>query len=66
MDEKQLLLAQGEIDKQIAKIDRMIDKRGSTGSHFDDFLGEEKTRLYGMLQIYWLLGGKEYLQYKTK
>jgi len=29
-------------------------------------LGEEKARFYGMLQIYWLLGGKEYLQYKRK
>jgi hypothetical protein len=66
MDEKQMLLAQEEIDKQIAKIERMLDKRGTSGSNFDDFLGEEKTRLYGMLQIYWLLGGEGYLQYKTR
>jgi hypothetical protein len=44
----------------------MIDKRGTTGSHFDDFLGEEKATLYRMFRIYWLLGGKEYLQYKHK
>ena len=61
-----MLLAQEEIDRQIAKIERMIDKRGTTGLHFDDFLGEEKARLYGMLQIYWLFGGKEYMQYKLK
>jgi len=66
MDEKQMLLAQEEIDKQIVKIERMIDKRGTAGSHFDDFLGEEKARLYGMLQIYWLYGGKDYLKYKLK
>ena len=61
-----MLFAKEEIDKQIAKIDRMIDKRGTTGLHFDDFLGEEKARLYGMLQIYWLFGGKEYSQYMHK
>ena len=61
-----MILAQIEIDKQIAKIERMIDKRGTAGAQLDDFLGEEKTRLYGMLQIYWLFGGKEYSQYKLK
>ncbi len=66
MDEKQILLAHEEIDKQLAKIEKILDKRGSTGLHFDDFLREEKSRLYGMLQIYWLFGGKEYLQYKPK
>ena len=51
-----MLFAQEEIDKQIAKIEQVFDKRETTGLHFDDFLSEEKARLYGMLQIYWLLG----------
>jgi hypothetical protein len=66
MNENQMLLAQNEVDKQISNIEIMFDRRETTGLHFDDFLGEEKARLYGMLQIYWLLGGKEYLQYKAK
>ena len=66
MDENQLLLVQQEIDKQINKIEKILDKRGTSGLHFEDFLAEEKARLYGMLQVYWLLGGTEYVQYKPK
>ena len=66
MDEKLMLLAQEAIDKQIDKIERVFDKRETTGLHFDDFLSEEKARLYGMLQIYWLFGGMGYTQYKPK
>jgi hypothetical protein len=66
MDDKQMILVQQQLDQQVLMIDRILDKRETSGLDFYDYLGEEKARFYGMLQIYWLLGGKEYLQYKPK
>lgn len=65
MDEKTLLLVKQVIDQQISKVDRILDKRALSGQHFDDFLGEEKARLYGMLQIYWLAGGEGYDKFRN-
>ncbi len=64
MDEKAILLVKQVIDQQINKIDTILDKRISAGHYFDDFLGEEKARLYGMLEIYWILGGQDYQHFK--
>jgi hypothetical protein len=64
MDEKSLAIIKQAIDQQVTKVDRILDKRETSGQHFDDFLREEKARLYGMLQIYWLVGGTEFQQYK--
>lgn len=64
MDEQSNLLVKQVIDQQINKVDKILDKRSSSGQHFDDFLTEEKARLYGMLEIYWLLGGKDYQHFK--
>ena len=64
MDEKSILKATEIIDQQINKVDRILDKKGSAGQHFDDFLTEEKARLYGMLEIYWALGGEGYQHFK--
>lgn len=64
MDEQQLILVKKEIDLQVSKIERILDKRGFSGNHFDDFLTEEKAKLAGMLKIYWLLGGEGYTQFK--
>jgi hypothetical protein len=55
-----------EIDLQIAMVDKILDKRGNSGQHFDDFLVEAKAKLYGMLHIYWLIGGTQYPDYKIK
>jgi hypothetical protein len=62
--ETSLELVEKEIDLQIAKIDSIMDKRSNSGSQFDDYLREEKTRLYGMLHIYWLIGGAGYQKFK--
>ncbi len=64
MDENSLLLIKQVIDQQINKVDKILDKRSSAGQHFDDFLTEEKARLYGMLEIYWVLGGLDYQHFK--
>lgn len=66
MSEQIMKEAEKEIDLQIAKLDKILDKRSNSGQHFDNFLHEEKTRLYGMLHIYWTIGGKGYQQYKVK
>jgi hypothetical protein len=64
IDEKQKLIVQKEIDQQMANIERLLDKRETTGLHLNDFLGEERARLYGMFQIYWLLGGDGYKAFR--
>lgn len=66
MDEEKLSLAKDVIDQQIIKIERIFDKRADNGQHFDDFLREEKARLFGMLQIYRLFGGSGFEKYTTK
>lgn len=65
MDEKTLLSVKEAIDQQIKKVERIIDKRATAGQHFDDFLQEEKSRLYGMLQVYWLVGGEGYDNFRN-
>lgn len=64
MDEK-LIQAEEAINQQIAKVDKILDKIGTSGQHFDDFLREEKAKLYGMLQIYWLVGGKGFEDFRV-
>jgi hypothetical protein len=64
MDELTIGKVKQVIDQQINKIDKLLDKRSSAGQHFDDFIAEEKARLYGMLEIYWLLGGTDYQHFK--
>lgn len=64
MDEQTNIIIKQVIDQQINKVDKILDKRSTSGQHFDDFLAEEKSRLYGMLEIYWLLGGKDYQHFK--
>jgi len=64
MDEQSILKSKMVIDKQINKIDRILDKRGSSGQHFDDFLMEERARLFGMLELFWELGGEGYQHLK--
>ena len=64
MDEKTILLVKQIIDQQINKVDKILDKRSIAGQHFDDFLGEEKARLFGMLEVYWVLGGQDYQHFK--
>lgn len=65
IDEKQLEPVKEAIDLQISKVERILDKRATSGQHFDDFLREEKARLYGMLQIYWLIGGVGYEKFRS-
>jgi hypothetical protein len=60
MEDKTLTLVKEAIDQQITKVERILDKRADSGQHFDDFLREEKAKLYGMLQIFWLIGGQGY------
>jgi hypothetical protein len=62
--EEKLVLAKKEIDLQISKIEKILDKREVSGQHFEDFMSEEKARLFGMLQIFWLIGGAGYDQFK--
>lgn len=64
MNEKTLLSVKEAIDQQIIKVERIFDKRAESGQHFDDFLREEKARLFGMLQIYWLAGGEGFEKYR--
>ncbi|MDP4210925.1 MAG: hypothetical protein Q8928_19135 [Bacteroidota bacterium] len=64
MDEK-LIQAEEAINQQIAKIDKILDKIGTSGQQFQDFLREEKVKLYGMLQIYWLVGGEGFEKFKV-
>ena len=33
MEDQQLILVKEEIDKQVTKIDRILDKRGAGGNH---------------------------------
>jgi hypothetical protein len=64
MEESNIQQAEKEIELQVQKIDRILDKRSDNGQHFEDFLREEKARLYGMLQIYWVMGGVGFKKYK--
>jgi hypothetical protein len=64
MNEQSLLSVKEAIDQQIIKVERILDKRADSGQHFDDFLREEKARLYGMLQIFWLAGGEGYEKFR--
>ena len=65
MDENNMLSVKQAIDQQISKVDRILDKRASEGQHFEDFLREEKARLFGMLQIFWLAGGEGYDKFRN-
>lgn len=60
MENDALMLVKQTIDQQITKVERILDKRADAGQHYDDFLREEKAKLYGMLQIFWLIGGQGY------
>ena len=64
MEDTNLQLAEKEIDLQVKKVDKILDRRGDSGQHFDEFFHEEKAKLYGMLQIYWIFGGTGYHKYK--
>jgi hypothetical protein len=64
MDEQTILAVKQVIDQQINKVDKILDKRSTAGQHFDDFLAEEKSRLFGMLEIYLVIGGQDYQHFK--
>lgn len=64
MNEQLLSNVEQVIDLQVSKVEKILDKRASVGHDMDDFLTEERGKLYGMLQIYWLLGGDKYQNFK--